>query len=262
MCPECDSREKPWTTSRGALKCRSCGKQFSLLKGTLFERSRISLQAWFTLIREMTMGDDPVSAKHLKRKCNFGSDETAIKLARKIRKLMQEHTSAPLAGTVHVDTCSVQVNSRRNCSIRQQILIAAEYDGLRRGRVRLKPIAQFEDNLDALTLRDLVRRGSTVTTRGALEHIQLSNIGFTHKDLADESSDGELLPGCVPVAKRLQRLMRDCFRDAVSEKHLQEYLAELQFRYPERSGTTRFTEIMRLAAGTGRAQMRYRDNVG
>jgi hypothetical protein len=46
-CPRCGTGDAPWTTARGYLHCKSSGSKVSVTAGTIFERTRMSLQSWF-----------------------------------------------------------------------------------------------------------------------------------------------------------------------------------------------------------------------
>src|SRR5687767_7628987 len=69
-------------------ECRACGKQHSLLAGTIFEQTKTSLARWFLAIYLVTASKGGISAMELQRQMGFGSYQTAWSWLHKIRKAM------------------------------------------------------------------------------------------------------------------------------------------------------------------------------
>ena len=82
------------TTAREAHKarliyeCAACGKQHSLLAGTIFEQTKTGLARWFLAIYLVTSSKGGISAMELKRQMGFGSYQTAWTWLHKIRRAM------------------------------------------------------------------------------------------------------------------------------------------------------------------------------
>src|ERR1700733_10490373 len=55
-------------SERRVWKCRDCRKQFSVLTGTIFHGSRISIRTWVLVIMEMCASKNGVSAREIERK--------------------------------------------------------------------------------------------------------------------------------------------------------------------------------------------------
>jgi hypothetical protein len=66
-------------------ECAACGKQHSLLAGTIFEQ-RPGWPRWFLAIYLVTSSKGGISAMELKRQMGFGSYQTAWSWLHKIRK--------------------------------------------------------------------------------------------------------------------------------------------------------------------------------
>src|ERR1044071_4845581 len=49
-CPECDTREFSYLSTRRIWKCKACKKQFSVKVGSLMEDSPIGLDKWLSAI--------------------------------------------------------------------------------------------------------------------------------------------------------------------------------------------------------------------
>ena len=69
-------------------ECAACGKQHSLLAGTIFEQTKTELARWFLAIYLVTASKGGISAMELKRQMGFGSYQTAWTWLHKIRKAM------------------------------------------------------------------------------------------------------------------------------------------------------------------------------
>src|SRR6187551_4049819 len=69
-------------------ECAACGKQHSLLAGTIFEQTKTGLARWFLAIFLVTSSKSGISAMELKRQMGFGSYRTAWSWLHKIRRAM------------------------------------------------------------------------------------------------------------------------------------------------------------------------------
>ena len=69
-------------------ECRACGRQHSILAGTLFEQTKTGLARWFLAIYLVTSSKGGISAMELQRQMGFGSYGTAWTWLHKIRRAM------------------------------------------------------------------------------------------------------------------------------------------------------------------------------
>jgi hypothetical protein len=58
-------------------ECRSCGRQHSILAGTIFEQTKTNLARWFLAIYLVTASKGGIAASELQRQLGFRSYETA-----------------------------------------------------------------------------------------------------------------------------------------------------------------------------------------
>jgi hypothetical protein len=84
-------------------ECVACGKQHSLLAGTIFEQTKTGLGRWFLAIYLVTSSKRGISAMELKRQMGFASYGTAWTWLHKIRKAMVARDRKPLAQRVEAD---------------------------------------------------------------------------------------------------------------------------------------------------------------
>src|SRR3954454_10944922 len=84
-------------------ECAACGKQHSLLAGTIFEQTKTGLSRRFLAIHLVTSSKRGISAMELKRQMGFVSYGTAWTWLHEIRKAMVRPDRKPLAHHVEAD---------------------------------------------------------------------------------------------------------------------------------------------------------------
>ncbi len=91
-CPHCASdnavRLEGRATRPGVLKCRDCGKQFTVTVNTIMHRSKIPLSKWLIAFHLMCSSKKGISALRLQRELGLGSYQTAWHMERRIRYAM------------------------------------------------------------------------------------------------------------------------------------------------------------------------------
>jgi hypothetical protein len=86
-------------------ECAGCGRQVSVIAGTIFEQSKKPLVLCFRAIFEVTASKQGVSAAELQRKLGFGSYQTAWSWLTKIRTAMVRPNREPLRGRDQRELC-------------------------------------------------------------------------------------------------------------------------------------------------------------
>src|SRR4028119_772204 len=106
-CDSCDHKDAYALKTKIVYECVACGKQHSLLAGTIFEQTKTGLSRWFLAIYLVTSSKRGISAMELKRQMGFGSYGTAWTWLHKIRKAMLRPERKPLAQQVEADETHV-----------------------------------------------------------------------------------------------------------------------------------------------------------
>src|SRR3954449_9369287 len=84
-------------------ECVACGKQHSLLAGTIFEQTKTGLARRFLAVYLVTSSKRGISAMELQRQMGFGSYGDAWAWLQKIRRAMVARDREPLGGRVEAD---------------------------------------------------------------------------------------------------------------------------------------------------------------
>lgn len=91
------------TSQRRVWKCGSCRKQFSVLTGTIFESTKISLRKWLFVLFEMVSNKNGIAAREIERKYDLTA-KSAWFMTQRIREAMKrEPLAGLLAGTIEAD---------------------------------------------------------------------------------------------------------------------------------------------------------------
>ena len=92
------SRKNPEGKERhGLKKCKDCGKQFTVRKGTIFEESHIDLHLWLQAIHLMVSSKKGISSHQLARTLEV-TQKTAWFLGHRIREAMRDGDLTPMGG--------------------------------------------------------------------------------------------------------------------------------------------------------------------
>lgn len=251
ICPRC-GHTKAWEMKNGIFWCASCSYKASVTAGTIFNRTKKPLVDWFRVIWHVTSQKYGASAKGLQRILGFGSYETAWTWLHKLRRAMVRKGRDRLNGEIEVDETFVggekQGGKRgRGASGKSLVLISAQRDGKKLGRIRLKRIPNA--SAEALTkgIKEAIEPGSLVKTDAWKGYSKLNNCGYKHIIVRKTEDVGEnLLPGCNLVASLMKRWLGGTLQGAVSHAHLEYYLDEFTFRFNRRTSQYRGKLFYRL----------------
>ena len=252
VCPHC-KHPTAWEKGNGLLECAKCHYQTSVIAGTIFERTRTPLPVWFRAIWWVVTQKNGASALGLQRILGLGSYETAWTWLHKIRHAMATPGRAELDGEIEVDETFLGgleegVDGRETFK-KALVVIAAQVDGKRIGRIRMRriPDASGESLMGFIT--DSIVHGSLVHTDGWSGYAGLAEKGYDHRVTVVKHSGStahELLPRVHLVASLLKRWIQGTHQGAVSPAHLDSYLDEFTFRFNRRTSSSRGKLFYRL----------------
>lgn len=107
VCPHCSGQDvcrlQGKATRAGVLKCRGCGKQFTVTVGTIFERSKVPISKWMMAVFVLCGAKKGVSAHQLHRMLGV-TYKTAWFMFHRLRHAVKQGPLAEaLKGTVEAD---------------------------------------------------------------------------------------------------------------------------------------------------------------
>ena len=239
-------------------ECTACGKQHSILAGTIFEQTKTGLATWFLAIYLVTSSKGGISAMELKRQMGFGSYQTAWSWLHKIRKAMVRPERPPLSQRVEADETYVggprPGTPGRGAAGKTRVAGAVETGrgqarGRRLGRLRLAVVPDVSAKSLEGFLAGAVARPASVATDGWSGYAGLAPAGWRHEPLNLNASWGDAalrLPAIHLVFGLAKRWLLGTHHGAVSSKHLPAYLDEFTFRFNRRTAKSISHRFARL----------------
>lgn len=257
-CTRCLSTET-WELSSGRFECSHCGYQMSVTAGTPMHRTKKPLKTWFRAMWEVATHRTGISAKDLQRSLGFGSYKTAWTWLHKLRRCMARPDRDPLRGDVQVDDTYFGGNTRRpgrpRPGGRKALVFVAVEPG---GRVRI----EHAPNLRTETVKSFLDRNlekdCEVTTDGYRSYNKTSLDSRTHRkhiQQAKRNLTADPLQHAHFLISLAKRMWLGTYHGGTSQKHLQAYFDELEFRFNRRktNGVGRImARLLHVFANTGR----------
>src|ERR1700730_2520891 len=117
-------------------------------------------------------------------------------------------------------------------------------------RVRMRQIVDAAAKSLVPFVQDSVEPGSVIHTDGWLGYLPLQNKGYKHEITflkGKKKTPSELMPRVHLVISLLKRWLMGTHQGAVSQKHLDKYLDEFEFRFNGRRSKSRGKLFFRLA---------------
>ena len=226
--------------NRKAYSCAHCGDHVYPCAGTIFQDSRTPLQTWFYAIYLFIATRHGVSGKELQRTLGV-TYKTAWRIGQQIRDLMGKVDSFQvLKGHVEIDETYFGGYRPRSeggrLSPNKSIIMGMKERG---GRIETKVIPDVKLNTLRGVVLDHVEKGSTVSTDELAGYNLLKRDGYVHGRV--DHSRGEYawtdhqsgVRFSTNGTESFWRLFKNSVRSThihVSQKHLDRYLAEFEFR--------------------------------
>ncbi len=251
-CPACGG-ERAWQTKRGLWVCAACQRQTSVTAGTIFQDTRKELRTWFRAVWWVCCQKNGVSAVSIQRLFGFGSYETAWAWMHKLRRAMVRPGRDRLRGEVEVDETYIggpkPGKHGRGAAGKSMVVVAAQKDGRRIGRIRLARVASGTAAELEMFVQGAIEPGAVIETDGNRSYNGLSVLGYSHivSPVKNASGDSEkVLPRVHRVASLLKRWLLGTHQGGVQPHHLDFYLDEFTFRFNRRTSRSRGKLFFRL----------------
>jgi transposase-like protein len=249
-CPDC-SGDEVWFMKAPFYRCAQCGYDFTVTAGTLFADTHKPLRLWFEAIWYITNQKLGASALGIRRVLGLGSYRTAWNWMHKLRRAMVRPGRDRLAGVVEVDETFIggpQPGKRgRGAAGKTLVLIAAQADGRKIGRIRLARIADASAASLEPAVQQAIEPGACVQTDAWRGYSGLRDLGYNREIIRPSAELGEnLLPRANRVTSLLKRWLLGTHQGAVHPEHLDYYLDEFTFRFNRRTSRSRGLLFYRL----------------
>jgi transposase-like protein len=248
ICPHCgvvdDATELQGKSTRpGVYKCKSCEKPFSATVGTVFERSHVPLHKWLYANHLMCSSKKGVSAHQLHRTLGV-TYKTAWFMAHRIREAMTPITTEPMGSPtepVQADETYFRVRKPRKGGPRvlkgdqghNKLVVGLVSGGKSRMfRVDNANMATIEQILvtNANPKAELHTDESKVYKDIGKDFAAHKTVKHSEDEYVRDGAHTNSIEGFFSIFKRgMTGVYQHC-----SEKHLQRYLNEFDFRYNNR----------------------------
>jgi len=252
VCPHCGGTVA-WPVGHNLQECSRCNRQTSVIAGTIFDRLRTPLPVFFRAIWWVVTQKNGASALGLKRILGIKSYRTAWTWLHKIRRAMVAPGRSRLSGEIEVDETYLGGLEEgvvgRETYKKVLVVIAAQVDGKKIGRIRMRRISDAGGENLLSFISDAIEPGSLVHTDGWSGYSGVSEAKYRHKITnisQSTASANELLPRVHLVASLLKRWILGTHQGAVNPAHLDSYLDEFTFRFNRRTSSSRGMLFYRL----------------
>ena len=251
VCPKCENNEY-WNVGSQLYECKKCGRQTSIIAGTIFQDTRKPLMDWFIAIWWVTTQKNGASALGLQNVLGIKSHQTAWTWLHKIRRAMVNPNRSKLNGTVEIDEVYIggeSIGKRgRGAENKTVVAVAAEFDGKKLGRCRMSIIADASSNSLHGFITENIEVGSQLVTDEWNGFNGIEAKGYKRQIHVQKHTKDEekMLPHIHTIVSLLKRWLLGTHQGAVDPKHLQAYLDEYVFRFNRRKSAQRGLLFYRL----------------
>ncbi len=256
-CLRCKSRKVYDLATQKKFECGECGYQFSVLTQTIFNDTHLPLETWFMAVLLLVEARKGMSANQIKRTLGI-SYKTAWYLCHRIRKAMATCERPMLSGTVEMDETYVGGKQRGGFGGRgsgnKEIVIGIRQRG---GDLRFfhaedaksGTLAQYikehiSQDVDVMVTDDFgaypnafKRAGQDATKHKKINHSSKEYV--RHEDGVCVTTN--TVESAFSLLKR--GIMGSWHK--ISAKHLEAYLAEMEFRFNRRKSPTLWIDTLR-----------------
>ncbi|MHB8636754.1 MAG: IS1595 family transposase [Fimbriimonadaceae bacterium] len=260
VCPFCQGMEHSFLSTRRTWQCKTCSKQFSVKKGSIFEDSPLPLEKWLIGMWLICNAKNGISSYEIHRSLGI-TQKSAWFLLHRIRLAMQNGSIEKLGGHVEADETYIG-GKAHNMHKQKKAKVQTRIGGMgkvivmgfmeRGGAVKTKIIAQNHTKAISTEVLGNVEKGSILYTDALASYRNMGEF-FKHYviDHAVSYVDGFTHTNNMECYwSLLKRTLRGTYI-SVEPFHMHAYLDEQAFRFNERrlNDGQRFVTLSSQVAG-------------
>jgi hypothetical protein len=243
VCPQCGSDSYCALKSRKLYQCNRCRHQTSLIAGTIFENSKLSLTTWFLGIHLITQSKTGISALELKRQLSV-SYNTAWLLKQKVMQVMKERDDQrKLSGLIQLDDVywggeRHDGKRGRGSSAKQPFIAAVEVN--EKGhpiRMQMSAVKGFRKSEISGWAKNHLSPGSTVVSDGLPCFNAVTDANCHHEPIVTGGGYASMTLSEFTWVNTMIGNVKNAIKGtyhSMNSKHLPRYLAEFCYRFNRR----------------------------
>ena len=246
-CLRCEGKTVSRSHKRNQFVCDSCNYNFSVTAGTIFHDTHLPLSKWFVATYLMVESKRGISANQMKRTLGVAY-KTAWYLCHRIRAAMTEVNPKPLTGTVEVDETWVggkRQNVGRGYRGNKTIVAGAVQ---RDGDIRLSVVDRTTRQELHRFIRDNVDpKAERIITDSRPAYQGIGNHNTRHKTVDHNIKECVGGDDHTNTVENVWDLLKSSIVGSyhkLSEKHLDAYLDELEWRFNNRNNPWLFRDTL------------------
>lgn len=262
-------------------KCAACRKKFSVLVGTIFERTQVPLSKWLLALYLMSASKNGIAANELRRTLGV-TQTTAWFMLHRLREAMRVSSFETMRGTIVSDETWIGGDPRRmNRKTRERWETAQRWNAMTAktpvlslidattGEVRSRVVTDVAGpTLRKAIAQEVDMAESHLWTDEGPSYRHLSSEFLSHSKVNHSKSQyvnfatGASTNKAENFFSQLKRSIDGTYHH-VSREHLGRYLADFDFRFSTRqmSDSARMERIMDQAEGRRLTYRRVRREV-
>lgn len=237
-CPKCKKTGRFTRMGKApAYACAWCGHHIHPMVGTPFAKTHVPLSKWFYAMYLFTTTRHGVPAKELERQLGV-SYPTAFRMAHEIRKYMAMIDGDPsLGGHVEVDETFVGGKKRGGKGTHgkgnpDKTVVFGMLE--RGGDVMTRVVPDTSRKTLEKHILQNIEKGTTISSDEWRAYRGLRKLGYPHGSVNHSAEEWVNGPHHTNSLEGFWAMLKRSIRGThihVSEKHLQKYLGEFEFRY-------------------------------
>lgn len=267
ICPYC-GHHHCYRRADSNFRCPNCLKNFSVMVGTVFENTKISLVKWFIAMYLISSHKKGISSRQLARDLSV-TQKTAWYILHKVRILFSQDSNVELSNNVECDEAYIGGQEKykhaskktegtqgRSLKTKTPVFGMAQREGM----VVAKKTANVQGKTLSGIINQFVKAGSRIFTDEYIGYNTLVESEYTHSVVnhgAKQFVDGESHTNTIEgFWSQLKRSIFGIYH-FVSAKYLQRYVDEAVFRYNtcKKNESDRFKMMFLKSIGL----IRYKD---